>query len=172
MRGTLTGNERVRRSGIREMRAARAVREYLRQKEAKRREREGKKGFLSFFTPSRNRNRDVVVVRYDRDRTRTSASDHRRRGGSTKHKSKKGSSPEQPWMHFPRRSKPEHHGHGTRIWGHLTQDPEKVALGKAMHQSATRQRDRERRRRERQCQRDAQKIKAQRASSRAPNWRG
>ena len=170
MRGTLTGDERVRRRGIREMRAARAVREYVRQKDAEHRATEGKKGFLSHFTLPLNRNRSVVFVRYDRDRSSRSHSDSHHRRSSTK-RSKSSRNSEQPWMHFPKRSNPEYHGHGTRLLGHLTRDAEKVATGKAMQEAAAKERDRERQRRERRRQRDAQRIKAHQSSSRAPNWR-
>ncbi|KAI0952320.1 hypothetical protein AcV7_008167 [Taiwanofungus camphoratus] len=155
LRGTLTGNERVRSRGIREMREASIVREYYRKRDAKRRaqERKGCSGILSLFSSPKKRRsrgqshrRDVVIHR-----------DYGRKGTG-------------PWMHFSHRTKPLHHGHGTRFKGHLTNKQELVLRGQKLDGDATRERHKERRRRQRQSKREAAAMKADGAVHRW-DWR-
>lgn len=150
MRGTLFDNEHVRRKGIREMRTAKAIREYDRKRAAEKRARgerssgSGLFSFLGFGRSSRHRS-------------------HRRHGSSSAGVSREGTTrsrrgDEPMYLHFSDRTRPHHHGHGTRIAGHLTRDRDMVAKGVAMNDSARKERERERDRRQRQRERDGRAM--------------
>ena len=101
MRGTLFDNERVRRDGIWEMKAAKAVRDYKRKRAAEKRARGEKTGggILSLFGLGRSRRskkrpvggrhssgHGVVLVRGSTSRTHSGRSSHSsRRSGSRRH---------------------------------------------------------------------------------------
>ncbi|KAI0796895.1 hypothetical protein C8Q75DRAFT_802564 [Abortiporus biennis] len=146
LRGTLLGDEAVRRRGIREMRDARTTRKYkkLRTAEMRRRgERNG--GFFSFFTSKK------VLKKSKSTRSRRAIVDKVQY--STPKRGK------EPFMHFPKRTRPPYHGHGTIVLGIVTQDKSKVARGKSMNRSAMRERAKERQRREKQKHREAIEMK-------------
>lgn len=165
MRGTLFDNEAVRRRGIREMKAAKAVRAYKRQRAAERRARgQSGGGFFSSLFGGRRRSSSrrhgststrtrTVLARESSHRSQTQT--HRRKDS-------------QPFLHFSHRTKPHHHGHGTRIVGHITQRRELVEKGAAMNEAARQERERERRRRQKQRERDSRygKREASRGSRR------
>ena len=149
MRGTLFDNEAVRRRGIREMKAAKAVRAYKRQRAAERKARgESGGGFFSslFGRKSQRSSRRHGSTRavLSREPSRHSST-HRRKNS-------------QPYLHFSHRTKPHHHGHGTKIVGHITQRRDLVK-GAAMQEAAKKERERERRRRQKQRERDGRYMK-------------
>ncbi|KAK7695764.1 hypothetical protein QCA50_000401 [Cerrena zonata] len=85
LRGTLLDNEAVRRQGIREMKDAKHLREYRKQRKAHDRSRGGShRGFLSFFTSSKtlkkrrdpSHNSRAVVVHRDSSRHHRSHKGH------------------------------------------------------------------------------------------------
>lgn len=142
------------------MKEAYAIRQYQRKRDAERRERtrEGRGGILSFVPDGSRRSsqrkkgrRDVIV---QRDYARKH-SHHKKRH-------------DEPWLHFPHRSKPHHHGHGTQLKGYLTGNHELVLRGKEMSERAIRERDKERRRRHRRSKKEAIAIRTGSATNR---WR-
>ncbi|KAH9939967.1 hypothetical protein B0H21DRAFT_583731 [Amylocystis lapponica] len=152
-RGTLFGSESTRRKGIREMKEARAIRKYRRKRDAERRQRaRQERGGIFSFVPASSRSssrrkksrREAVVPRdYAHGRTH---SHHRKRH-------------DQPLLHFPHRSKPHHHGHGTQLKGYLTGDHELVLRGKEMSDRASGEREKETRRRHRRSKKEADAIR-------------
>lgn len=147
MRGTLFDNEHVRRAGIREMKAAKAIREYKRKRAAEKRARgESSSGLLSFFRLGSRGSR--------RSRSRHGSSRTVLERGTSSRSQKN-----EPYLHFSHRVKPHHHGHGTRIVGHITQNKDLVAKGVAMNKVATRERDKERQRRQRHREREARGLR-------------
>ncbi|CAL1701143.1 unnamed protein product [Somion occarium] len=151
LRGTLLDNEAVRRQGIREMQDAKRARQWRKQRKAERRMRSSGRtnGFLSLFTgsrslkkrsPKRSQSTRAVVVHRDSSRHRS-------------HKDK------QPFMHFPNRTKPSHHGRGTVLRGYVMQDKKMISRGKSMNRKAARERDHERKRREKRREREARAMK-------------
>ncbi|OBZ76462.1 hypothetical protein A0H81_03744 [Grifola frondosa] len=160
MRGTLLGSESIRRRGIREMKEARAIRKYKRnradhQSEARDNGRSPRRsgGLFSVFSFSRRRHSHDVPVVVHRDRPR-----HREKGKA-------------PLLHSPYRTKPHHHGHGTRLRGQLTRKEELVLQGKSMNEAAQKERRRERRRRDRRRKREALAIRADGALNGNRTWR-
>ncbi|PSS35401.1 hypothetical protein PHLCEN_2v1556 [Hermanssonia centrifuga] len=149
MRGTLLDNESVRRRGIREMKDAKAIREYKRKRAAERRARGQSSSLFSFgcFGGSSSRQRSK----------KHGSRPVMRRDTSSRSQSRKKS--EEPFLHFPHRAKPPHHGHGTRVAGHITGNKVLVAKGRAMNEQAMEERERERQRRERQKRRDLHAMK-------------
>lgn len=155
MRGTLFDNESVRRRGIREMKVAKAIRAYKRQRAAERRARGEGRGLFSFLglggrrRSSRRHGSSRAVLARDPSRRSQSRTGDR------------------PFLHPSHRTRPPHHGHGTRIVGHVTQSRDLVAKGIAMNEIAMREREKERRRRQKQRERDGRAMRRDARSSRS-----
>ena len=156
LRGTLFGNERTRQRGIREMQVASAVRQYKRERNARKQKRHRRGGFFSFLGSSRHRSRS-------KRRDRNHGTTVRERDYAHRHKG--------PWLHFPYRVRPHHHGHGTRLRGMLTGNREMVLIGRAMNDSARREREKKRRRRQRRLRREAEAMRDPGGMTRW-DWRG
>ncbi|GBE80019.1 hypothetical protein SCP_0212210 [Sparassis crispa] len=185
MRGTLIDNESVRRLGIREMREARAIREYKHNWARERRERGRESdhslwGIFSIFSvfsspKSHSPPKLRASGRHHSSRPHHSSGRHHSGRGyhdkSDHHRdlghSNRG---ESSCMHFPHRTKPYHHGHGTRLRGILTGNRELAAIGREMNERAARERQKERRRRQRQSRKDAAALKYEAAGNRW-DWR-
>lgn len=154
LRGTLSGNERTRTRGIREMRAAKATRQYRRKRAAERkaRGRSSGSGLFAFLglgkkkKSSRHGSQRAVITR-----------------GSSSRSTKKGG---ESTLHFSHRTRPSHHGQGTKIAGHITQSRAMVVRGQSMNKSAAKEREQARARRQQQSKRDARDMKADAARSR------
>ncbi|KAI0700767.1 hypothetical protein BC835DRAFT_1411878 [Cytidiella melzeri] len=122
LRGTLSDNETVRREGIREMRAAKAVRQWKKKHAAagqKRKAGSSGGGILSLFGfGSKKRNASKAVLSRDASRRST----------------KKGST--DVTLHFSHRPKPRR-GHSTssKVSGSITQIQQGCSSGKAQHPS-------------------------------------
>jgi len=160
LRGTLIGSERTRQRGIREMQAASAARQYLRERKARKRKQHNRGGLFSFFAPSRRKSKSRSRRERDQGSTTVIHRDygHRKRNNA-------------PYLHFPHRVRPHHHGHGTRIRGLMSGNREMVLTGRAMNDAARREREKERRRRKRRQRREAEAITADGAVNRW-DWRG
>ncbi|OCH92172.1 hypothetical protein OBBRIDRAFT_869469 [Obba rivulosa] len=157
LRGTLIGNERARQRGIREMQVASAVRQYHRERKARKRKQRRRGGFFSLFSSSQHKSRS----RRDRDRGTTPVV-HRDYGHHKRSNA--------PCLHFPHRARPHHHGHGTRLQGQIMGNREMVLTGRAMNDAARRERDKERRRRRRRQRHEAEAVRADGPAHRW-NWR-
>lgn len=154
IRGTITGNERVRSSGIEEMkRAAKDRRRRRRRAEERRRAHSHSSwGIFSIFggghvlKKPRSHSRALIVsdIRY---------SSRDRRG-------------KEPFMHFPHRAHAPYHGHATKLRGYITRDKVRHATGIAMNQAAQDERERERRRRHRQRRKEGHDMRVDARGSR------
>jgi len=135
LRGTLSGNERVRSRGIREMREARAIREYekKRGKGSKQQRKHSNPLYWFSFWPSKRQPSQGQIVRRSHS--------HARPGSGRR-------------MHSSQRSKQQQqHGRGTRVKGYLLGNDQLVKTGKQMNKDVVRERDSERRRRQRRSKR-------------------
>lgn len=108
LRGTLLDNESVRRAGIREMKAAKAVREWKRKHAKERHARKGGGGIFSFLGfSSKSKKRSSSKATLSRDASRKSST---KKGGSD------------TVLHFSHRTKSPHRSHSSaRIDGRITQ---------------------------------------------------
>ncbi|KAH8106040.1 hypothetical protein BXZ70DRAFT_917899 [Cristinia sonorae] len=151
IRGTITGNERIRSSGIEEMRRARSER----RRRAKQSEERGQSSWRIFSIfrgtrvlkkPRHHHSRSIIVndIRY----------------GSRDHRGKR------PFLHFPHRTHAPHHGHGTMFAGYVSRNKVKHATGIAMNLAAKEERERERRRRQRQRRKEGHHMRVDARGSR------
>ncbi|EKM59250.1 uncharacterized protein PHACADRAFT_249569 [Phanerochaete carnosa HHB-10118-sp] len=125
MRGTLVGNERTRWKGIREMKAAKAIRKYKRQR-AKEHSSRGQhdSGLFSFlsFSPQKHNSKSKPVSRSSSSRAVV------QRGSSTR----KGN---ELVLHVSSRPKSPRRSHSSRVDGRITQSRATSPRGSTPHRS-------------------------------------
>ncbi|TCD69843.1 hypothetical protein EIP91_005920 [Steccherinum ochraceum] len=152
MRGTITGNERIRSSGIEEMKRAKRDRRRRQKRTAEERHaRGGHSSFGGFFSMFRGRH-VLRKPRHHESRSRAVIVNDIRYG-SRDHKGRR------PFMHFPHRTHAPYHGHGTRMQGIMSRDHVRHATGIAMNVAAKEERERERRRRQRQRRKEGHDLR-------------